>query len=488
MKKKFIIQYLSVMGFISVIVLLATYFYITYDNAGILYTRIDWIETFTGVVLFYFIIPSLSGFLNLKKILKNSRESQIHKLPIYSILSILPGYLLWNIIFCIPEALMSEEAVTAAIKINIILVLSYIYVIFPLFISYMLISRITKTIKSTLFITIGMQFHPGNTKLWQKFLIMIVITTLFPISILYLDGYINFDKTLGNHRRILSSIDLALVIITTTVSIIIVSKDITDPIKVLLKSFRTILKGDFSHRIPVTALNEIGYLTHSFNQMASGLEDREKIKNVFGQYVSHAIADKILDKHGVLDGEEREVTVLFTDIEGYTSLSETLTPTENILILNQYYKVLISIIKNYGGTINKFIGDSIMVIFNAPVDDINHQSNAINCARSIINKTNNTIFSKDIKLKTRIGINTGMVVAGKVGGMDRFEYTIIGDTVNIAQKLEQLNKKTGTQVLIGQSTTLKLNTNELIKLGRTNIEGRKDTVGIYTLECHKISQ
>lgn len=482
--RKYFYQYIIIMLGVTLIVEITTYFYIAFDLEADSYTFMNWFETFAAIFLCYFILPAFNasflfrGFFNKKVVINSSIKARVRRLPVNTVLGLIPGYCLWHLFFCLPSALENNSII---IRVNIVLILTYINIIIPVFIAYMLTSNIRKEIKKDFFNNHNIVFDPGITKIWQKLLLMALFISVFPVIILYLDGYVNFDQSLGENRRFLSNIDLGLVAISIIISIIIITKDIIDPVNKMINSFKLIRNGDFTKRMAVTTQNEMGILTHNFNLMADGLEEREKIKGVFGQYVSPAIAEEILSQKDALEGEEREVTVLFTDIKGYTSISETLTPSENISLLNEYYELLIYIVKNYGGTVNKFIGDAIMVIFNAPTNDPIHPTNAVACAKKIVEETNNRLFGNNIKLITRVGINTGFVIAGRLGGMDRFEYTIIGDTVNIAQRLEQFNKITKTQILLSHETASNINNSiKLKKIGRASVKGKTEKLFVYT--------
>jgi adenylate cyclase len=214
-----------------------------------------------------------------------------------------------------------------------------------------------------------------------------------------------------------------------------------------------------------------------------GLQERELIRDTFGKYVTKNVATFILDKKINLEGEVRPCTILVTDIANYTSISEELTPKEIVLMLNEYFSVLVNIIQNHKGVVNKFIGDSIFAMFNVPLDDIDHAANGIRAALEIEKISLNRKFGKNRLLSTRIGINTGVVVAGNIGSADRMEYTVIGDDVNIASRLEQLNKEHGTHVLLGENTyELAKDFFKFKKLGDFQLKGKEKSIQVYTVE------
>lgn len=484
---KYFYKYLIILLVNTIMVSLTTFLYIAFDVDYGIYTIPIWLETFITIIICYFVIPFLLSFAVFKGLkgkeveINKSLKERVRKLPSYAVLTLIPGYFIWYFAICLPDALSTYSQTATIIKVNVIAVLAYTNIINPLFIGYMLTSNIRKEVKKDFFNNYNVLFDPGITRVWHKLLLMVLVISVFPVTILYLNSYINFNIDIRDGNRLLGNLDLFYVAISIVISLIIITKDITDPINKMISSFKVIRNGDFSRRMAVTTQNEMGVLTQNFNLMADGLEDREKIKNVFGQYVSPKIAEKILHKKSVLEGEERDVTVLFTDIRSYTTIAEKLTPAENVSMLNEYFNVLIDIVKKHNGVVNKFIGDAIMVIFNAPHYDPYHSLNAVNCGKEIIKETNKRFFGSNFKLQTRVGINTGGVVAGSLGGMNRFEYTIIGDTVNTAQRLEQFNKVVGTQLLLSHETATKVYKRiKLKKVGKATVKGKKEKVLVYT--------
>ena len=183
-------------------------------------------------------------------------------------------------------------------------------------------------------------------------------------------------------------------------------------------------------------------------------------------------------------GEVREATMLFTDIEGFTSLSERIDPSELIAALNEYFTVIAEPISRLGGVINQFIGDAVMATFNLPLENRRHAINALEAAMEIMRLTQERRFGSRHLFRTRAGINTGSVVGGFVGTGDRLLYTVYGDAVNTAARLEALNKEYGTYVLLSEETRKRLPDGSfaLCELGETPIRGRRGSTLIYTVE------
>ncbi len=186
--------------------------------------------------------------------------------------------------------------------------------------------------------------------------------------------------------------------------------------------------------------------------MVKGLRERELIRDTFGKYVPKDVVTAILDKKINLEGEVRSCTILVTDIANYATMSEELTPKEVVTMLNEYFSAIVDIIQKHKGVVNEFVGDAVFALFNVPLNDPDHAVNAINAALAIEEVTATRKFGKNRQLTTRIGINTGVVVAGNIGSANRLKYTVVGDEVNVAARLEQLNKQHDTHILVGENT------------------------------------
>ena len=183
-------------------------------------------------------------------------------------------------------------------------------------------------------------------------------------------------------------------------------------------------------------------------------------------------------------GEVREATILFTDIEGFTTISEAMTPTELIATLNEYFAVVAKPIVEHGGVINQFQGDAILATFNIPETLPDHAAQAVRAALAIHAELRDRDFGDGVVLRSRVGINSGEVVGGLVGTGDRLGYTVHGDDVNLAARLEQMNKDYETRIMVSQRTRELAGPSEFRfkQLGTTNVRGRKSPVVIYTVE------
>ena len=205
------------------------------------------------------------------------------------------------------------------------------------------------------------------------------------------------------------------------------------------------------------------------------------------RFVPEAVAQQVIrSEEGATTGkgEVNETTILFTDIEGFTSISETLAPEQLIEALNEYFTLISKPIDECGGVISQFQGDAVLATFNVRKPDANHASNAVRAALGIQQVLEGTLFGNGTPFNTRIGINSGSVVGGLVGSGDRVGYTVHGDNVNLTARLEQLNKDYGTRIIISEQTRVLIEPGEyeFRALGEVSVRGRQQPVRIYTID------
>jgi len=263
------------------------------------------------------------------------------------------------------------------------------------------------------------------------------------------------------------------------------SRYFSSPIRKLGESTKALGMGDFDHQVMIKRNDELGDLGTAFNKMAKDLALKERIKYSFGQYVTPEIVELILANPDSqwMKGSEVEATVLFVDIRGFTTLSEDKSPESIVELLNDYFTCVTDVVIKHGGHLNKFVGDEAMVVFGAPVPNLQHAEAAVMAALDIqtaISGLDRGTLIQGMAIQVGIGINSGVMVAGNLGSEKRMEYTVIGDNVNVASRLTSLAKP-GEILISGQ-------TYELIKdKSRLNIEkrrkilvkGRKMRIGIF---------
>jgi adenylate cyclase len=245
-------------------------------------------------------------------------------------------------------------------------------------------------------------------------------------------------------------------------------------------------KLDYVHVEPVRTGDELESLASGFNRMVDGLKERDKLRSTFGKYMTEAVLQHLLAGKVQLGGESLMVTILFSDIRGFTSISERMAPQQLVGLLNEYFTEMVGIVMKEDGVVDKYIGDAIMAVFGAPVpkavDPVNAVRAAVRMRRALVG-LNSRLEARGIPaLRTGIGIHTGEVVAGNIGSEKRMEYTVIGDAVNLASRLESSTKELGVNVLISEDTFhLTKDFIEARPVREITVKGRAQPVMTYEL-------
>ncbi|MBM9500265.1 adenylate/guanylate cyclase domain-containing protein [Leptospira sp. 201903071] len=286
--------------------------------------------------------------------------------------------------------------------------------------------------------------------------------------------------------------NLYLMFVVVNVSILFVffySRRLTRPILKLVDASKEIEKGNFQLTLEAESGDEIGKLTTSFVEMGKGLSDRDKMKDAFGKFVNKDIAEMVLKGEVKLGGDKRECVILFSDIRNFTSLSEKIEPELVVEFLNQYFTAMVKCINTNGGSVNKYIGDAIMAVWgelgHTEFDTEKAIQSALDMRKSLIQFNKNRGTDKKPKIFIGIGINTGEVIAGQIGSEDRLEYTVIGDTVNLASRVESLTKVFGADILITGNSYEKVKGIFVVeKLKPIKVKGKKSLQTIYAVLGH----
>jgi class 3 adenylate cyclase len=218
------------------------------------------------------------------------------------------------------------------------------------------------------------------------------------------------------------------------------------PIRDLARGAERVAAGDYGQRLPVVQDDDLGALAASFNRMQAGLAERQRLQGAFGTYVDPVLAARLLEQgDDVFTGERREVTVMFVDIRDFTPFAEANTAEDTVARLNALFEIVVPAVVDAGGHVNKFLGDGALAVFGAPNDFADHADAAVSAA-VLIHRLVAERFGGELRIG--IGINTGVVIAGTIGGGGKLEFTLIGDTVNVAARVEQLTKTTGDTILL----------------------------------------
>ncbi|MGI9577065.1 MAG: adenylate/guanylate cyclase domain-containing protein, partial [Microthrixaceae bacterium] len=250
------------------------------------------------------------------------------------------------------------------------------------------------------------------------------------------------------------------------------------PILRIRDGLRRVEEGELDVEMPVDDLGELGRLTQGVNQLAAGIREREELRDLFHKQVGDAgLADLASNPHQ--GGEIREVTVLFVDLRGYTSFAETHDPGEVVDMLNRFFGAVVAVVNREGGWINKFEGDAALCIFGAPQDQPDHAARALRAARYLprqLEREGGPLFAG-------IGVATGEVLAGFVGTPERYEYTVIGDVVNLASRLCDSAKNQRSGVLASATVIESAgNRDGWTPAGRIDVRGRRERAVVFTLD------
>lgn len=250
------------------------------------------------------------------------------------------------------------------------------------------------------------------------------------------------------------------------------ARALSRPVDMLFDAMRRVDSGDFSARAPVVTDDEFGVLAERFNRMLDGLGERDRMRRAFTYFVPEGVAAALLADKGAIEPQEREATILFTDIERFSEIASRMAPREVLAMLNDYFGEIGGIVQAHGGVITQFQGDAVLASFNLPSADPRHARRAVQAALDIQRRIEEMTFRDGVRLRTRVGICTGFVVGGTVGGGERLGYTVHGDTVNLAARLEEHNKQTGTRILISARTASLLDGAITLRdLGETTLRG-----------------
>jgi adenylate cyclase len=232
----------------------------------------------------------------------------------------------------------------------------------------------------------------------------------------------------------------------------------------------------------------------SYQYFVEGREKR-KMKRLFGQYVSKDVYEQLVANPALarLGGQRREMTVLFSDIRGFTTVTERGQPEEIVGMLNEYFTRMVDIVFRHRGTVDKFVGDMVMALFGAPLDDPDHADHAVQTALEMIaelQKLNQEWKAQGrfAELDIGVGVNTGVMIAGNIGSNAIMSYTVIGDAVNLGSRLESLNKQYGTRIIISDATRRALKGRYLYRpLGDVVVKGKSEPVAIFELTGRETS-
>src|SRR3954469_11292005 len=245
----------------------------------------------------------------------------------------------------------------------------------------------------------------------------------------------------------------------------IAARSIADPVEAVRAGLAEVERGVLDAEVRVSQGSEVGLLAAGFNRMAGGLRERERIREAFGTYVDRDVAEHILREGTSLAGEEVEVTMMFIDVRDFTSFAERAAATEVVATINRLFERAVPIIHAHAGHVDKYVGDGLLAVFGAPRRQPDHADQALAAALEIERAVNDEFGGA---LSIGVGLNSGTVVVGNVGGAGRLEFSVIGDAVNVAARVESATRITGDSVLLAE------NVKRLLREQAVELEARPD--------------
>jgi adenylate cyclase len=258
---------------------------------------------------------------------------------------------------------------------------------------------------------------------------------------------------------------------------VLLARSIMRPIRDLEGGLDAVQRGDYDAAVPVTTADEFGDLSAAFNQMVIGLAEREKIRDAFGTYLDEEVAEYILSDDYSPEGFEVEVSLLFCDVRDFTSFASRSDAQEVVGAVNRLFETVVPVISRHGGHVDKFIGDGLLAVFGAPARRGDHADCAVRAAVEIAQRVNHE--DGDL-LNVGVGVNSGKVIAGSIGGAGRLNFSVIGDAVNIAARVEAATRVLGDDILVTASTCASLSgAIELESRGARRLKGKDEPVELF---------
>lgn len=413
-------------------------------------------------------------------------QRRLTQLPILTAQRVAVLMLLLTVFRLTATYILTDPAMTGVPQPTVAQVIS-LCIIFPVFFftyTYFVVSDYLAGLCTFIFQrfgdNLGLFFGSYNAKL----VVALLVISVAPIAAIMV-ALFSYE---GERLRFEVANVVVVTVIAIAISAYFMTRSLLGPLRNLSQAMGKVAEGDLSQRVPVTSNDEVGELTGQFNNMVEGLRERERFRETFGRYVDENVAATILKREGegVLAGETREATILFTDIAGFTTIAEHLPPDDLVAALNEYLETVLEPIRAHGGVVNTFIGDGLFASFNMPLACEDHACAAVRAAIDIQRAVGSRTFGDmGAAFATRIGISTGHVIGGSVGAGKRLTFTLLGDTVNLAARLEQLNKDYGTRILVAKSTREACGDRFVFTdLGSVAVRGRSDAAIVFSVDPH----
>ncbi|VAW31653.1 Adenylate cyclase [hydrothermal vent metagenome] len=339
--------------------------------------------------------------------------------------------------------------------------------------------------------------HAPRVSVQRRLTATFIITGFIPLVVLAItarNGVLNVMIPGVEPAEVLSRLGstvlfiVAVGLVSNLFLSLLTTRSLLRPLNSLTTAMNQVAKGDLTPRVPVTTNDELGDLTFHFNDMLAKLGQSQRMRDLFGKYVSQEVAERVLSGGADLGGETVIATALFADIRDFTTLSERLPPQQVVDILNRYYTRMVDVIVAEGGMVNKFGGDSLLAIFGVPVRQPDHALRAVRAAwqmtRALAAFNAEQLALGLPSLTIGVGISSGEMVAGNIGGTERLEYTVIGDPVNLAARLESLTKEWGQTVLLSEDTErlIQPKSEAIQPCQQVRVKGKEKSTLVYKLQ------
>jgi adenylate cyclase len=261
---------------------------------------------------------------------------------------------------------------------------------------------------------------------------------------------------------------------------LLLTRSILRPVDDLLEATEAVKRGDLDVRVPIVSGDELGVLAGSFNEMLQGLSERERLRAAFGSYVDPEVAERVLEEGELLEGQEVEVTVMFVDLRDFTARAARSSARETVAFLNDFFDVVVPLVLEHGGHANKFLGDGVLAVFGAPERMDDHADRAVQAAQAIAAAVSER-FESGVSIG--VGISSGPVVVGSVGGGGRLEFAVIGEPVNVAARVEAATSENGEVILLTEATRCLLKRQDagVEARGEAQLRGIAQPVALYSV-------
>jgi len=329
-----------------------------------------------------------------------------------------------------------------------------------------------------------------------RLLVLFLLISVMPMAVQSVATLVRANALLGAdvqaHDAIVRNLVLVQVVLAVAGLLLavrlasFVANSVAGPLRQLQVAMARVEQGALDTVCPVVSNDELGEVAEGFNRMVAGLRDRERIHETFGKYVGPEVRDEILSGRATPAGGPCEVSILFADLRDFTTWVESSPAEEVVTGLNAYFTEMDAAIRAHGGLVLQFIGDEIEAVFGAPQEDPQHADHAVAAAREMHSRLESWNDDRRLRgertLRHGIGIHSGTVVAGNIGSSERMAYALVGDAVNVASRIEALNKQFGTHILVSGATRALLQRPQgLIPMPAVRVKGRSAEVEVFAL-------